>query len=530
MSWARWRPYLRQRTVLVLAFILAGCAPRAPGTQVEQDWKDTMARLSLTGIYPITEDLQPGDVLLDVTPARSGDPQPALQRLGSLPLDTLRLHFQTREHGRLLFEGLPAPGKPAAPAATAEKPSAGTTVTTTASAPGAATITSTTTVNPRPAAAAQRVAAPAKPAAASAPPTDRLAELHILDPDTVQKADEPRRTRLQRVALPDMNVARVYDTQISGAAPIGLASLGAAFGARGAAAVLIHLRKLAMLGLDSLQAQDVLDEARLPWLRKNRLTPARLLSLSASANPALGLRLCRGEGRGAGQEAATIRIVNRVLYAHEIQYEYTREGSFAARVAADVAASQAARTLVPSAALASVAAGPGVPAAGASAAQLLDAQEARLRALEAATAASVPTTPGVRTRLGVGSYGNTALTDEFLRPMAVGYVPLVSYTVRGSLLLTGLSPEESDRQLRALRAVCAGLVGGEGDYATLTAFSPIENLACSNTRELKQVESSLEVAPLCPRPEDPAVKPPVRSEALTTQPPQSPARGSRSLW
>jgi len=52
--------------------MLAACnLTRPPELDVEQQWSDAMRRLAMFGFYPVSEDVQPGDVLL-YAPPRTG--------------------------------------------------------------------------------------------------------------------------------------------------------------------------------------------------------------------------------------------------------------------------------------------------------------------------------------------------------------------------------------------------------------------------------------------------------------------------
>lgn len=79
-------PPIHRLAVLLLCLGMAGCVSR--GEQLERvakDWCETIRASQVIAVYPLTQDLQPGDVFLVQTPI---DRQQALYRAdGFLPLD-----------------------------------------------------------------------------------------------------------------------------------------------------------------------------------------------------------------------------------------------------------------------------------------------------------------------------------------------------------------------------------------------------------------------------------------------------------
>ena len=479
-------PKLCRAPRLLLLLGLSACAPSLPSSQIERDWSDTMQRYNLIGLYPITEDLQPGDILLDVPPAADADPQPRMQRLGTLRRDVLVAALQGQEAGRLRFErSKPAAAAPAAPAAPP-----GATVTTTADAPAGSTVDTRTTVHPAPPAGPAPQPRPARPAAdktrAPAPPAPKTPEPDIVEADTASPGDH--QVRFRRNALPALTAARIYDWQIGGAGPIGRVAIALGLAGNGSAAVLVHLDDLQLLGFDSVTALDLFDGNKLGWLADRRLTPLKLLRLVNQSNPAVASRICRGVQPDRADNRALIRIVNRVMYAHGIEYEYAHSSEFAGRLAVQ-ASLGAAADRVPA-----LAAGT-APAPGAASGPGLTAEQARLQAIEAALAAATPTLGGGSGRLGIGTYGNASLSKTFEEPMAVGFGVVSDIPVRDALILlspaaasaTGGAPVPERRvQLDQVRKFCDRFLGDERAKAAdgtpwSDRKSPIETIVCTRT-------------------------------------------------
>jgi len=72
----------------LLVLLLSGCASQMARTQLEdvaKDWCETIRASQIIAVYPLTEDLQPGDVFLVQLPVERQ--QEAYKRKGFLPLD-----------------------------------------------------------------------------------------------------------------------------------------------------------------------------------------------------------------------------------------------------------------------------------------------------------------------------------------------------------------------------------------------------------------------------------------------------------
>ena len=243
-----------------------------------------------------------------------------------------------------MIEGITLPANAAAakPADTAVSP-AGSALTASVNLPPGATYRTSTTVT---------VAGGAKPAAAAKPnPTTKPKLVDVLDADTAQ-VEADGRPRMRRVALPGIVAGRVYDWDVAGGGPIGRIAIALGLAGNGSTALAITLKQLVTLELDQIRALQALDDHKVEWLRAHRLTPVRLLWLTQRSNPDPVLRICGGKEPDRARRA-TIHVVTRVMYTHEIHYEYGGNSNIAGRLAADisqVSTSNPARPLVPAAA------------------------------------------------------------------------------------------------------------------------------------------------------------------------------------
>ena len=462
----------RKITVSQLVFgvaTLSGCA-QPPDTQVEADWIATMARYNMVGLYPIGEDLQPGDVLLHL-PSEVG-PQPTLRRIGSLNRKLLLDTMRTQEGRRLRVQV----GSPLAP---------------------------------RPQSPAQALAAGGGP---------RLLKHDVLAADG-GFGDDPVQPRMKRLVMPSIGAARVTEGQIAGAGPLGMGSLAGALGFGRRVAVLIRLKDTEMLGVDEALAHAQLGAARERWI-KNHLSPRFLLDVVSGNAPSVVKRICAGEK--APGDRALLRVVNRVLYAHSIEYEFLRGNAVAGALAAELARTTAAGAAggVPAAAPAAPAS-TGAPTGGASG--TVAAAAAGLASVQQGFAGGVPPRPGITTRFGIGTFGNAAVTEVSPQPLAVAYVPLASYSVRGSLLVTSDDDASAERQMREAVGACDAALDDDGDEARRAPYlaaraavqraeedrrigrrsdprprTPIEDLLCNNTRDLLWQSPGLADAPRQP--------------------------------
>lgn len=465
--------------LLAILLLTTSCCSCAHLDDVERDWGLTMARYKMIGVFPITEDLQPGDILLDVPPASYSDPQPQVTRLGSLEPALLTTALKRQDKLRLRFQGQPE--KPTtAETKPAENKAPGSTVSAVATAQPGTAITTTTTIRAAPASASTGKSDSRN---ASKPDPNVPAQPNVVDADTPQTAVDPT-PRFRRVALPGIIAARVYNWQVAGAGPIGRLAVGLGLSGNGSAAVLITLRKLQMLGFDALAADNLFQDNVVIWLRQNTLAPRRLLSLTYRANPEPVARICQGRPAPDDGARALIRVVDRVMYAHEIQYEYNRSNNVAGRLAADISevpTSSLSRSFVPVASGSTSTSQQDAITAVTTTSGATDLENGRLATLQADLSSASPSVPGVRATVGIGTYGNAALNESYLRPMAVGFNVVTSYAVRDSFVITATDQEHAKQQLVDARYYCGSRFGES--FAQLS--SPIVKTICTNTADLK---------------------------------------------
>lgn len=92
--------------LLVALLLPVGCASRNARKQLEsvaKGWCETIRASQVVPVYPLTEDLSPGDVFLVQTPVAS---QAKLyQRRGFLALDDRRTRLKNLDYGRVYFDG-----------------------------------------------------------------------------------------------------------------------------------------------------------------------------------------------------------------------------------------------------------------------------------------------------------------------------------------------------------------------------------------------------------------------------------------
>src|SRR3712207_5109210 len=83
---------------------IAGCGNGLPEIDVEGQWQDSMRRLGMFGLYPMTEDVQVGDVLLSVPTedgVQSSRPRFSTMRIGPAPRGLVRDALQRQEEDRV---------------------------------------------------------------------------------------------------------------------------------------------------------------------------------------------------------------------------------------------------------------------------------------------------------------------------------------------------------------------------------------------------------------------------------------------
>jgi hypothetical protein len=203
---------------------------------------------------------------------------------------------------------------------------------------------------------------------------------------------------------------------------------------------------------------------------RDQLPPQSLIFFLGQLRPDLVRPLCRGKFDQLNREGVQILLVNRVIYAGGIEYEYHTSNSFAARAALDLSQALAHGTGLPSIpqfaantgkaeAGASQPSGSGTASQpGASAGTGSNAQQGRsvgrtdapadpqaaTEQIRATLGTQLRTladgglsTAGIATSLATGAFGNVALRGTFNRPMAAGVASRISIPIANALVPLG---------------------------------------------------------------------------------------------
>jgi hypothetical protein len=358
------------------ALALGACALSPPQIDIEKQWTDAMGRLNLTGLYPPTEDVQIGDVFIHVpnSSASKSGPRFSWRRLATVSPQALLSELRDQQVTyRLAIKPLIAakdgpPERPKVPTGNEwEKGVSG---------------------------------------------EPNCKGYHIGNADDMECL-----VRMQRSALPGVEVGRLTDAQIGAAGTFGNLGAKIGLGNSSATAVAITLKDVQELSLDAWRLQRLRREKQasvyyLAWaedalfqlhqMRHELLQPA-----------------CNGERERLEREGVEVVVVTRVLYAGTIEYNFTSNAQTAMKLAVDL---QSALEGQPQA--------PQVPASlpkgsgdAATQAATPDAAGQRLASLLSSVTGETGTAAaraGASASLGIGTYGNLKLNQTFNRPMAVG--------------------------------------------------------------------------------------------------------------
>lgn len=365
--------------VLGGALFLGGCTG-LPELDVEHQWGDAMRRLNMFGFYPPTEDVQIGDVFLHAPP-RDGSPslpQFSLRRLGSYRPSAVFAQLrgqQDRDHLRI--QPLPS-------------------------------LLGTTGDRPR-----SPVSREWHDGVAMAPNCRGYA---IGNADNLTCA-----VRLQRSAIPGLAVGRLTNAQLGAAGVLGNVGARLGFGQSSATAVNITLSNVQELSLDTwrlARLRESQDESIY-----NIIQAERLLSQLSQLRPELLAAACAGDRSRLAAHGVEVAIVTRIIYAGEINYNFTRNAETAVRLAVDLQGTLPGQApqmpaAAPAASASAVVALPATPeAAGQRLATLLNGVTGETGTDAARAGASVS--------FGIGTFGNLTLKEKFNRPMAVGAGALI---------------------------------------------------------------------------------------------------------
>ena len=372
----------------LLAMGAAACTPpHPPSVAVEDDWRRSIGSLGMFAVYPIAEDVQPGDIFL-YAPKPEWDGRFDLTRVTSLARGRLMANLEEQQAGRLRFArlGLEDSKQNMELGRNNRRPQQG----------------------PR-----------------SAPRAD------VGDVD-----DDSAKVRMRRVAVPGFTAARILHGEIGGSGSSGNLNLSGGISGDSQAAVTVSLRDLEELSVDAGAA------LRMEWLYGPQalfrdMRPEMLLSMVANVKASHAEALCRGDFRTLLDAGIVFIVANRVIYAHGVDYDFHTSSSLAAGLAATI---KAAATGQPPAAQpqggqaqggqaqggqaqggqaqggAAPAPAAGSPAAAVAGAQVAaDAMKGALQSLDGL----VPGAPGVQAKFAIGRMGTTTLSLTYERPMAV---------------------------------------------------------------------------------------------------------------
>ncbi|CAH0289241.1 hypothetical protein [Roseomonas sp. CECT 9278] len=477
------RTHIAPAGALAAMLFVCGCAPNAANVDVTEQWSDAMARLDMLALYPLREDAQIGDVFLISTREADPDLNPRFRtlRIGAAESCDLEDMLLRQESSRLAIRWTQPSAGGAAPVA----PAPAATATATLTVPGTVSVVArpapaaraTTTVTER----APESPCPQRVAAARtgrrSPPPPRPA-LFVQDVGGTASGQP----RLRRVAVPGLVASSLTAAQIGAAGPVADIAGALGFNSSRHAAVTIRLRNLVSMSIDENIAMDNLERLRMAWARAN-LPPTRLIRYVHTMDEDAASRLCRARSSDLERLSMFIALANSIIYARRVEYEFSQTRTQALLGGASLAAlfaqvSPAPIPTVPAAVPATVggAADPGALAA-------------QLRAAQVALAESLPTSPGARLSLGVGSFGGLSLAEDFPTPVAVGMGTPVYFTVARSLFIAATSQDVADREMNRALHTCGRILNPPGETQTPRPLRNVHELICRNSREAQRIEA-----------------------------------------
>lgn len=365
-------------TLLAGALALGGCQS-PPRIDVEEQWADTMSRLSLFGFYPQSEDVQVGDIFLHVPPSDGSASRPRfnLARLGSFAPNAVLNELQGQQ-GR---QGAPRPPRGQA---------------------------------------GDRLSIMPLPTVATAGATRAISTTPNCGGDDIGHADESRcPVRMQRAAMPGVVVGRITQGQLGAAGVLGNFGAQIGFGRSSETAVTIRLRNVQDISLDAWRLSRL---RQAHWRSVADLIWAEdLLALLREMRPELLADACNGNAARLARAGVEVMLINRVIYAGGFEYGFTNNASTAIRAAVDlqsVLAGQPQAPVMPTLPTAPPAQPP-APAAGATPQAAAGARLASV--LQGITGYEGGAgRAGVSASFGMGRFGNLSLNEDFNRLIAVG--------------------------------------------------------------------------------------------------------------
>jgi hypothetical protein len=393
---AHWGEIMTKITAIgVLGIAVIGVAGCDPEINVREKWGKSIANYGLRGIYPMRENLYPGDIYLYV-PNGCGENYVTsvseMMLLGALPPADIKRAFEQFYGSRPSFPRLPLPvdkGSSSSRTATTTLPSGRVSVS------GQGPFTASVEAGAASATIKEKASTETSSDKSAASPQDSP-EADSKNP--IFNPGRERFTRLPLAALPNISLYNSIGGTVGGA----WNWVSGAIGGEDARKVRISATQVEMAELPAnIFQQLIVDFMRgSNWsvFESNAKNVAEQLRGELSSDPK-----CRGR---ASTGEARLMFVNNVYYTRSLTFEFGNDSAFAARLAASLPASGGA------AAPAASFNPPSLPAANPS-----NPAEVSSRAL-LANLATMSGGPGGGLTLAVGYSGNLAITQAFARPMA----------------------------------------------------------------------------------------------------------------
>jgi hypothetical protein len=421
--------------------MLTACGPQH--IRVADTWISNVSDFDMVPIYPPQEDVLPGDVFLLGTDSTANRPPKWITRVGSLGRSPVKQALTKAYQDRLTI----APVKPSTPAAAPNAttaPAPTTTTTTSTTAPNARITSSVTTSTP----SAKAVPAAAGGAAA-AKTKGPVYDVASADDDSVNGSTTDPMFRMHVLALPELKLASYSSATADGGGPLSAAlSLigGGSFTSQ--SSVDLTLENLEELHLPASDTVRLVQKHQAAFLALH-LTPIDLITLVATRGAADVKALCETDFRKLDDDGIALLVANGVVFAHSISYSYNDGLSVAGALGAKLSAPGAVATPAATGAAST-------PPATAAPATLADQVNAQVAALQGLATNYGATMPGVQVSFGIGKTGNLTFTKTSSRPLAVGFVGRMQYTM-GELMKTiqldiagsgpgGVAPDPADRE------------------------------------------------------------------------------------
>ena len=340
--------------------------------RVGDTWSANIGDFDMTPVYPPQEDLLPGDVFLLGTDGPGTKAPNWVIRVGSLEKAIVKAALIENYEGRLTIAPVKLPPLVGGPVETQ----------------------------------------PAKPPAKTKTP---VYDIGAADDDSVIGSKTDPRLRMHTLALPELKLAG-YSTVSAGGGGLLSAAISLIGGgsATSQSDVDLTLENLEEIHLPAGTTLHLVRKHQARFLA-TQLRPTDLIAWIATRGSAVVRALCETDFRKLDDDGISLMIANGVVFAHTIGYSFNSSSSYAGSLAAKF----------------SVPTVPTVPPA----APLSDQVQAQMAALTSLSSGFGANSPGVRASFGIGKTGNLTLRKTSARPLAVGLVGRLQYTI-GQLMTT----------------------------------------------------------------------------------------------